>query len=456
MYKPHILAAASAIIGATGVLSTVPIYGQCGGIGYTGDTTCVSGTVCTYLNDWFYQCLAGSATVSSTSTSKASTSTTTTKVTTTTTSTKTTTTTSSGGTSTVTGFVKTSGTSFTLNGSKYHAVGTNGYWIAQWTNDITQAFSDIAAAGYTTVRTLGFNDVTSANEVGTYYQVWANGVGTLNTGSNGLQVFDTVIATAKSFGIRLIVTLTNNWSDYGGMDVYVSQIVGSGQYHDVFYTNTAVQAAYKKYAAGFVGRYVNEPGIMAWELANEPRCAGSSTSASPTCNSTTIYTWAATMSAYIKSIDSNHLVAIGDEGFINNSSSPIYVYNGDGIGIDFVRNLGISTLDFGTFHMYPQSWGESADPGGFGNQWITDHATAMKNANKPVIVEEFGVTSNQSAIYASWCATMVTTGLTGELFWQAGSHFPDGDSWDDGYAVYPDSSDYSTLVACAKNLIARG
>lgn len=32
-----------------------------------------------------------------------------------------------------------------------------------------------------------------------------------------------------SAGIKLIVTLTNNWSDYGGMDTYTSQIVGSGQ-----------------------------------------------------------------------------------------------------------------------------------------------------------------------------------------------------------------------------------
>ncbi len=32
---------------------------------------------------------------------------------------------------------------------------------------------------------------------------------------------------------------TNNWSDYGGMDVYVSQITGT-QNHDFFYTNANV------------------------------------------------------------------------------------------------------------------------------------------------------------------------------------------------------------------------
>jgi hypothetical protein len=51
---------------------------------------------------------------------------------------------------------------------------------------------------------------------------------------------DNVIAAAKANDIRLIVMLTNNWSDYGGMDVYVDQIIGQGQPHDYFYTNPEV------------------------------------------------------------------------------------------------------------------------------------------------------------------------------------------------------------------------
>ncbi|KAF3096229.1 hypothetical protein TWF569_001871 [Orbilia oligospora] len=34
-------------------------WGQCGGQGWTGPTTCVSGYVCTYSNDWYSQCLPG-------------------------------------------------------------------------------------------------------------------------------------------------------------------------------------------------------------------------------------------------------------------------------------------------------------------------------------------------------------------------------------------------------------
>jgi mannan endo-1,4-beta-mannosidase len=44
------------------------------------------------------------------------------------------------------------------------------------------------------------------------------------------------------------------------------------------------------------------------------------------CTTSTITNWASQISAYIKSIDPNHLVAIGDEGFFNEPTSPVYIY----------------------------------------------------------------------------------------------------------------------------------
>ncbi|KAH7098385.1 cellobiohydrolase [Auriculariales sp. MPI-PUGE-AT-0066] len=53
------------------VAAQSPAYGQCGGQGWTGATTCVSGYTCTYSNPYYSQCLPGTAT-SSTSTSSSS------------------------------------------------------------------------------------------------------------------------------------------------------------------------------------------------------------------------------------------------------------------------------------------------------------------------------------------------------------------------------------------------
>ncbi|KAG9051771.1 Manganese dependent endoglucanase Eg5A [Serendipita sp. 407] len=75
-----------------------PLWGQCGGINWTGSTTCVSGSTCTKLNDWYYQCLPNSTS----STSSTRTTSTTSTRTTSTTSTRTTSRTSSSSTPTTT------------------------------------------------------------------------------------------------------------------------------------------------------------------------------------------------------------------------------------------------------------------------------------------------------------------------------------------------------------------
>ncbi|KAF9564905.1 CEL4b mannanase [Agrocybe pediades] len=440
----------SLALSLTSVKAAVPLYGQCGGINYSGDTSCASGSYCSYQNDWYSQCIPGVASTTSssrTTTSKPASSTSKT-------------TTSTGPTSTApapasTGFVKVSGQKFVLNGATYTVVGANSYWVGLMglsTASMNQAFSDIAKTGATTVRTWGFNEVTSAN--GDYYQIWNGKTPSINTGATGLANFDNVVAAAKANGIRLIVALTNNWSDYGGMDVYVKQLLGSSN-HDLFYTDSTVKAAYKNYIKAFVSRYANEPTIMAWELANEPRCKGSTGTWTGTCTTTTITNWATEISAYIKSIDSNHLVAIGDEGFYNQPSAPTYPYQGSE-GVDFDANLAISSIDFGTFHSYPTSWGQSGNEQAWGTQWIADHHTSGVKAGKPVILEEFGVTTNQATIYAAWYNEIISSGLTGDLIWQAGSHLSTGDTPNDGYAVYPGTDLYTLMTSHAAAIKARG
>ncbi|KAG8905344.1 hypothetical protein FRC01_008384, partial [Tulasnella sp. 417] len=63
-----------ASLGVNTVLG-VAVWGQCGGIGYTGSTACDAGSVCTYSNAYYSQCLpgSGSATGGTTVTTKTTT-----------------------------------------------------------------------------------------------------------------------------------------------------------------------------------------------------------------------------------------------------------------------------------------------------------------------------------------------------------------------------------------------
>lgn len=171
----------------------------------------------------------------------------------------------------------------------------------------------------------------------------------INAGADGLQRLDAVVASAAKHGIKLIINFVNNWTDYGGMAAYLNYFdntTGStADNNPNWYNNTAAQAQYKKYIQAVVSRYSNSSSILAWELANEPRCHG--------CDTSVIYNWASSISTYIKSLDSTHMVTLGDEGFgLPGDGSYPYQY---GEGLDFVKNLGIKTLDFGTFHLYPGS-----------------------------------------------------------------------------------------------------
>ncbi|EMD34838.1 glycoside hydrolase family 5 protein [Gelatoporia subvermispora B] len=56
---------------ALSVRAQASLYGQCGGIGWTGPTTCASGSVCTVSNAYYSQCLPGAASASNPTTSSA-------------------------------------------------------------------------------------------------------------------------------------------------------------------------------------------------------------------------------------------------------------------------------------------------------------------------------------------------------------------------------------------------
>ena len=105
-------------------------------------------------------------------------------------------------------------------------------------------------------------------------------------------------------------------------------------------------------------------------IRTSARSSGSTGSASANCDVTgsTIKTWATEISQYIKSIDSNHLVGLGDEGWFEEANPPSYPY-APSVGINFTSNLEVETLDFGTVHLYPEV--SSKNTHRFGSELLT-------------------------------------------------------------------------------------
>ncbi|KAG1692503.1 hypothetical protein DVH05_000241 [Phytophthora capsici] len=298
----------------------------------------------------------------------------------------------------------------------------------------------------TVCRTWGFADL---NTTGTapyniVYQLWENGKPTVNTGDNGLGYFDLVVAAAKAAGVKLVVPFVNNWSDYGGIDVYVQQL--GGKYHDDFYTDETIKTAYKNFVKTFVKRYADEDTIMAWELCNECRCAGSGgLKESGNCNAATITDWMTEMSAYIKTLDSNHLVASGSEGFLNTDKS-VYLYSGPS-GVDFDANLAIDSIDYGAYHAYPDSWGvETAKAESWGVKWIDDHVASGKKAGKPVVLEEYGIKPLDATSYLAWSDEVYKL-KSNMQYWQFG--VKSLSTHDDGYAIFDEDDLFSSVIATA-------
>ncbi|KAL2069356.1 hypothetical protein VTL71DRAFT_15694 [Oculimacula yallundae] len=336
-------------------------------------------------------------------------------------------------TSALTTFAKTSGRLFTINGKTQYFSGTNSYWIGFLTNDsdVDLVMSHIASTGLKVLRVWGFNDVTSQPSPGTvWFQSFIKGSEpVINTGSDGLQRLDSVVRSAEAHGVSLIINFVNNWDDYGGMSAY-------NKYYGVsnWYKSSAAQAQYQKYIAAVVTRYRNSTAIFAWELANEPRCT--------LCFTSDITNWVRTSSAYIKSLDPNHMVAIGDEGFGLNGGSIFswpFLYVS---GLNFKENLAIPTIDFGTYHLYPSAWWQSDS---WGPDWIKAHATVAAEVGKPVILEEYGSKTHGNA--AAWQSTVLSTVTAGDLYWQFGDRLSGGLTHDDGFTLYYGSDEYISLVS---------
>ncbi|KAH7677137.1 Mannan endo-1,4-beta-mannosidase protein [Dioscorea alata] len=254
---------------------------------------------------------------------------------------------------------------------------------------VSEVFRDAAAAGLSVCRTWAFSDGG--------YQALQVSPGVYD--ERVFQALDFVVSEAKRYGIRLILTLANNFQDFGGKAQYVQWAKDAGQWvsgEDDFYTNSVVKNYYKNHIKKVLTRYnaitnvvyKDDPTIMAWELINEPRCQVD-------YSGKTVHAWVEEMAAYTKSIDNKHLLDIGMEGFYGDSMPEKKQYNpGYQVGTDFITSNLLNSIDFATIHAYPDVWlsGQSeADQTAWTQRWMWSHwDDASKILKKPIVFAEFG------------------------------------------------------------------
>ncbi|CAM0877524.1 unnamed protein product [Alopecurus aequalis] len=377
------------------------------------------------------------------------------------------------------GMVRVDGTRFVVGSGDrtVYLSGFNAYWLMEMASDPAQrgkvvaAFRQAAAHGLNLARTWAFSDGGDRplqSSPGVYHEDMFQGL-------------DFVIAEASRHGIYLLLCLTNNFDDFGGKRQYVQwareDLTGVGGSHnltsaDDFFNSTLVKSYYKNHVQTVLTRvntvtgvaYKDDPAIFGWELMNEPRC-----NAEPT--GTLVQSWVEEMSPYLKTIDVNHLVTAGLEGFYGDGAHESKELNPWGIyyGTNFIATHQAAGIDFATIHLYPDVWlwGTTADEQAtFFRNWTASHVQDTEQyLGMPLLVTEYGkflwadqeggenATARRDrflgtvldAIYAS-----ASRGgpLVGGAFWQL---LLDGDGMDalkDGYQiVLPEDERAASIIS---------
>ncbi|HBA62077.1 MAG TPA: mannanase [Elusimicrobia bacterium] len=308
------------------------------------------------------------------------------------------------------GFVRVNNSHFTRDGKPYYFIGAN-FWQGMNLGSkgpggnralLVRELLRLKAMGVTNLR------IMAASE-GPDTEPWRM-VPALQKkpGSYNKELFDGLdyfISELGQLGMTAVVTLNNFWPWSGGMAQYVSWR-GGGQipypppaeggdwgtyqkYAAQFYSNKEAVNDYRDFVKTLIKRknpytkrfYRDEPAIMAWELANEPR---------GNANAADFNAWIANTAAFIKSLDKNHLVTTGSEG-----DTPY-----PDAGMDFAKNHSIPGIDYSTIHIWATNWNwydplkkEETYPVALEKMkdYLKSHVEKAAAFGKPVVLEEFGI-----------------------------------------------------------------
>ncbi|KAK9841349.1 hypothetical protein WJX74_004374 [Apatococcus lobatus] len=265
---------------------------------------------------------------------------------------------------------------------------------------------------------------------------------------------DYMLDQARQRGIKVLLALVNNWGRTGGVDEMLGwSSTKPDSIHESYFSDPGSRQIYKQRASAVLGRinvyngrrYSEDPTILGWNLINEPRCFQ--------CPDA-IQSWIQEMVPYLKSLDGNHLLSIGEEGFYS-SQDPARARsdpqsNGSWAlteGQDFLFNHNVSGLDFATMHSWVDNWLDANED--FLRTWIRQHIADAAFLKLPLVLEEHGkwVKDGTSAtqqlrdqfysiVYQEVEASAKSGGpMKGAAFWQyyaEGQIGPAGEGWASG------------------------
>lgn len=333
-------------------------------------------------------------------------------------------------TSTPSGFVSVSGGTFYLDGKPFYFGANNSYWLMDQQGITVEGGGTASQAvlhqldksrdsGIKVIRMWGFNDdaarqATLQTSPGVYKETT-------------FKALDFVINEAGKRGLKLIISLVNHQPEYGGIRKY-AEWAGLANASE-FYTNAQTKQWFKNHISVVLNRtntytgvkYKDDPAVMAWEIANEASYEQGGGNADPMI----LRDFYAEFARYIKSIDANHLVTTGEEGFDHSTYASQYstyannwVHRANERGTSYYLNTTIPEIDFAQVHMYPAAW--AMQPGQESLRWITEHASIAAAAGKPLIIGEYGISDH--AQYNDWLSTVEQTDAVGGAFlWQYGA-----------------------------------
>ena len=180
----------------------------------------------------------------------------------------------------------------------------------------------------------------------------------------------------------VLVPRVDGWFSY---NAFAGEFVRNERAKQIFYDHVKFIVGRTNRYTGI--KYIDDPAIFSWQISNEPRAFSSKEQD----NKEHFAEWLATSAKLIRELDPNHMISTGSEG-----------YYGCEWDMELCEKIhAIDEISYINCHVWPYNWKwlrgdhmrddlqkscENTE------EYINMHLELGEKINKPVVVEEFGMT----------------------------------------------------------------